>query len=723
MNNGKASDEKLNIDFINDKSDEYLYDLASKLLCPEYPFLEQLEKPNFKILTTMNYPFVVPTCLSIDTSTSLYEIQSFAEKIGYPCVIKGKQQGCVICYSFFDIRKAVDQPWCKNGFIQQHITGTEKGVVLASVNGELTGAMIMTKTAITPEGKVWMGNISALESTDQLMSALINFCKESNWTGGCEVEYIEDLSGVKYLIDINPRFPAWVFATTYSGLNLVGEFVLHHQNKDNYKPVPSDDVKTSKFVRSTIELPQNNFITSRRFHFADNAIVTSEKGKKQQLNVTSKGFGEQARNQNKTPMISLHRNASISGEFSIDAILNLLCESLNAMPTAGQNTPVRVVSIPVVEEALNQQKLLFTSMADTIMNTLNLSTPLSIQLFISVKTQPHKAILSAAKDKGYYAECISLAEYATALTLWEPKEICLTGPAKFWQGVNIIESPIILHSIFADSMPDLDNILHRIENNEIHVGIVGVRWCLAKSSTSIISRFGFDCNNPTTIAKVLETLKNLPIDTKIGMHFHFASSNIGLNSWFSQAKSFVIFCADFGKALGRSISVLDLGGGFNVAALNENMQQGNLNSLFQLIYNTYVGNLPTVQFELGKCISEMSGVVFTRIIMIRETNEWVRKDQEKPNRAIIVDTSISEISSPHLHPIYWRDQGKWVLLSRGHDILWGRTCMEFDTHPGVDLPDLAKIGDLLMITACGAYDSSMQYDFGDGKGRDICIVR
>ena len=51
------------------------------------------------------------------------------------------------------------------------------------------------------------------------------------------------------------------------------------------------------------------------------------------------------------------------------------------------------------------------------------------------------------------------------------------------------------------------------------------------------------------------------------------------------------------------------------------------------------------------------------------------------------------------------------------DMLFGRTCMEFDVLkvPSVFLPITAKEGDFVLLTGTGAYDVSMQYDFGDGN--------
>lgn len=200
------------------------------------------------------------------------------------------------------------------------------------------------------------------------------------------------------------------------------------------------------------------------------------------------------------------------------------------------------------------------------------------------------------------------------------------------------------------------------------------------------------------------------------MHFHFASSTIGLWAWFAQARAFVIFCNEFGKLLGRTIEVIDFGGGFNPFSLFEKIHTSNLSSLFQLIYSQFE-KVPSIQFEIGKGISEIAGAIVTRIVSIRDTNE-----RDNSNRAIIVDTSISEISSPHLHPCYlWKDE-KWNLLNNGYDVIWGRCCMEFDQICYVELPLEAAVGDYLMFAMCGAYDFSNSYGFGDGVGRDIVVI-
>jgi len=110
------------------------------------------------------------------------------------------------------------------------------------------------------------------------------------------------------------------------------------------------------------------------------------------------------------------------------------------------------------------------------------------------------------------------------------------------------------------------------------------------------------------------------------------------------------------------------------------------------------------------------------------------KDREKKDltfrRAAVVDACISDLGSMplHTHPLLWRSKEKsnrddWEVVQAGKDGLWGSICMEFDVLGyGIQIPEDAKPGDLVLLTFCGAYDMSMSYNFADGKGRDIRVL-
>ena len=342
----------------------------------------------------------------------------------------------------------------------------------------------------------------------------------------------------------------------------------------------------------------------------------------------------------------------------------------------------------------------------------------------------------------------------------------LTGPGKFYDvsgGPNPRPLSGCLRAIFADSLADLKIIVNRIldPTDWLDCNIVGVRWI---PSWQVISRFGLDPKDPKMVSAAAEILNKLPENKGIGMHFHFASSTVGADTWFGLAQSFCYFSAGFTKIINRPIAAIDFGGGWSPHFYLEDPGSNNsrLISILQSVhtnFNEVQSVLPSVQFEPGKCITEAAGGIITRILDIREVsvrksndkkrnsekkddekdgeeddeNEDRNEDEEDNNeddakKAIIVDTCIAEVSSPHIHPIFWKSKlsltnNDWILLQPGSASIWGRTCMEFDILPGTfKIPKRMLPGDYLLIAATGSYDFTNSYEFGDGIARLITLL-
>jgi diaminopimelate decarboxylase len=79
-----------------------------------------------------------------------------------------------------------------------------------------------------------------------------------------------------------------------------------------------------------------------------------------------------------------------------------------------------------------------------------------------------------------------------------------------------------------------------------------------------------------------------------------------------------------------------------------------------------------------------------------------------------------------VHPLIWQHgSGKkgWKAVDTGKDQLWGSICMEFDVlGASFELPEHAAPGDHVLICFNGAYDTTMAYDFADGKPRDLLVI-
>lgn len=161
--------------------------------------------------------------------TSFEEIEELKqdEKIDFPLMVKGK---------FYDAFKAqnleqasiyfnrVSARWGLPVVVQKFIKGTEVNVVaLGDGTGQTIGAVPMRKQYITDKGKAWGGitldDPTMIEFTHHLISS-------TKWRGGMELELIRTPENELYMIEINPRLPAWVYLAVAAGQNLPEAMVL-----------------------------------------------------------------------------------------------------------------------------------------------------------------------------------------------------------------------------------------------------------------------------------------------------------------------------------------------------------------------------------------------------------------------------------------------------------------------------------------------------------------
>ncbi|MFI5151622.1 MAG: ATP-grasp domain-containing protein, partial [Bacteroidia bacterium] len=99
----------------------------------------------------------------------------------------------------------------------QFVYGQEVNVTaLGDGKGNTIGAVPMRKQYITDKGKAWSG-ISIDDK--ELMSICRKMIKSTKWRGGMELEIIKTAEGDYYLLEINPRFPAWVYLAVGCGQN------------------------------------------------------------------------------------------------------------------------------------------------------------------------------------------------------------------------------------------------------------------------------------------------------------------------------------------------------------------------------------------------------------------------------------------------------------------------------------------------------------------------
>lgn len=139
----------------------------------------------------------------------------------YPLVVKGIFYDAYIVHSAFEAKSVFAKlvsTWGYPVLVQKLVIGDELNLAaVGDGKGNMLGAVTMRKKALTEKGKAWAG-VSIVDEgltkvAEQIISAL-------SWRGPLEVEVIKGYDGKIYLIEINPRFPSWIYLSHGVGRNL-----------------------------------------------------------------------------------------------------------------------------------------------------------------------------------------------------------------------------------------------------------------------------------------------------------------------------------------------------------------------------------------------------------------------------------------------------------------------------------------------------------------------
>jgi carbamoyl-phosphate synthase large subunit len=194
-----------------------LRDLGIRMFLPTRQQLDLRQKSSLPDLGRRAGIAVPPTAVV----TGLDELRRVHERVPYPFFVKGVFYGATLAHNLDEaavaFHKAVAQ-WGVPVIVQTLIPGEEFNVVaLGDGAGGLVGAVPMKKMMITDKGKGWAGITVKDPSLLDLAAA---FMRATSWRGPCEIEAMRDRQGRYHLIEINPRFPAWVYLSVAAGINL-----------------------------------------------------------------------------------------------------------------------------------------------------------------------------------------------------------------------------------------------------------------------------------------------------------------------------------------------------------------------------------------------------------------------------------------------------------------------------------------------------------------------
>ncbi|MDQ3805360.1 MAG: ATP-grasp domain-containing protein [Acidobacteriota bacterium] len=674
------------------------------LLTPPPRALRKIGKP--AVEAHKGLPVRVPTFIS--TEHSDWELHAFCRQHDWKVWLKGPYYEAVrtpTWESFETVRAALTRAWSTERlFLQSHVTGYEESVCFCAYRGELLDCVFMRKRELTEEGKTWAGDVT--EVPEEFAAPLGRVVRELNWTGGAELEMVRDADGQLWLLECNPRFPAWIHGSTIAGHNLPARLV-EAATGVAAQPAPSYG---EEFTRVVLEVPvrpqfplpplPEPFPGGIGHSLKHPSGTLALAGRLHKLNVIGDGGSGNGRGpggngngrRGNAHGGNGHVAGAITGEPTVPASY---VADVKAFDFSEMETPAWLFLETTAAS-------IFERAADLVRG---LTTPATqVTNGYSIKTNPDERLVTLARAHGFLAEAISLLEVQKALRCgFKPEQVILNGPGKWWPEGLLPASR--LHAVFSDSLADLRRVVAALEDGRLQSEVVGIRL----RTPSVWSRFGIPVDTPDALKALVEAVETLPRGCAFGVHFHMASSNVGVRHWWSLYEAMLRWCQSVEALTGREIELLDVGGGWfpdDWHADSADQFAGAVARARQLL-----PRVRQVVSEPGKAVAQPSMGLAMRLLEFDETKEEVEE--------AVVDGSIAELPMHFFQPhrILHRDSrtGEWRPLRRGKTRLLGRLCMEHDiVARNVELPAGARPGDVLVFCDTGGYDKSMSYVFGRG---------
>jgi len=199
------------------KLEKTLNEMGIKLFLPTLEQFEERHKVNLPKFGE-KYGIRVPFSREIFGTS---EVHGLIRDFVYPLVVKGKYYDAYIAYNpeqavtYFN---KIASKWGLPIVIQEFIKGTEYNVTgLGDGKGNTIAAVPMRKQYITDKGKAW-GGITIEDK--ELLKITDRFLTKTKWRGGFELEMMKSSKNEYFLLEINPRIPAWIYLAVGAGQNI-----------------------------------------------------------------------------------------------------------------------------------------------------------------------------------------------------------------------------------------------------------------------------------------------------------------------------------------------------------------------------------------------------------------------------------------------------------------------------------------------------------------------
>lgn len=186
---------------------------------------------------------------------SLAELDKVLEVLAFPLMVKGPYYDAHLAHTHAELVghfHSIMLEWGGPVIVQSFIRGEEFNITgLGDGLGGLSACCMIRKSIRSAKGKGFGG---VVVDDPQLLETCKRIIAELKWNGPMELEFIQDeTSGEFYLLEMNPRFPAWIDFPARIGCNM--PVMLLEQMTG--KPLPSVPVQCPVghfFLRHSVDL-------------------------------------------------------------------------------------------------------------------------------------------------------------------------------------------------------------------------------------------------------------------------------------------------------------------------------------------------------------------------------------------------------------------------------------------------------------------------------------
>ena len=151
--------------------------------------------------------------------TSLDDLISATKEFGFPMMVKGNYYKAYKAYTLdeaIEYYYKISNEWGFPLLAQEVVSGEEINYIGIGDGKQLLGGIGIKKLTTTELGKVW--SAVSIENP-MLLEVAKKFVESTGWQGPFEIETMSYANQIN-LIEINPRFPAWLYFSTQLGINL-----------------------------------------------------------------------------------------------------------------------------------------------------------------------------------------------------------------------------------------------------------------------------------------------------------------------------------------------------------------------------------------------------------------------------------------------------------------------------------------------------------------------